>query len=84
MEPLRQEQKERILRDRPLAEPEDIEEYERLLAERFTRDPSVVAAPPTPKGVSASGPLRTIPAVDSERQREDRLRELYNILFGPS
>lgn len=67
MEPLKPEEKERILSERPQAAPEDIEEYERLLAERFLHDPLVPEA--------AAAPLAT-PA------RDERLRELYEKLFG--
>lgn len=65
MEPLKPAEKERILSERPQAAPEDIEEYERLLAERFLRDPSLPE-----------------PAAAPERRRDDRLRELYDKLFG--
>jgi hypothetical protein len=41
MEPLKPETKKRILKERPQASTEDIEEYERLLAERFTEDPNL-------------------------------------------
>ncbi len=84
MEPLKPEYKEQILRSRPPAQPADIEEYERLLAERFTRDPSVTPAPPMPRGVSVSGPLKGLPASTLEQLREDRIRELYQKLFGSS
>ena len=40
MEPLKPEEKEAILKKNPLADPADIEEYERLLSERFTVDPN--------------------------------------------
>ena len=67
MEPLQPETKARILRERPEASPEDIEEYERLLAERFTEDPDV------PKS----------PAVDqAAAKRHKRLEQLYEKLFG--
>lgn len=41
MEPLKPVTKENILALRPEADPADIEEYERLLAERFTVDPDL-------------------------------------------
>ena len=45
MEPLKPDTKTRILRERPQASPEDLEEYERLLAERFTEGPGHVEIP---------------------------------------
>ena len=39
MEPLRPDVRKAILDSNPNAQPEDIEEYERLLAERFRRLP---------------------------------------------
>jgi hypothetical protein len=67
MEPLKPETKEQILRDRPQASPADLEEYERLLSERFTVDPDL------PKS-----PAATRDATDRER----RLEQLYQMLFG--
>ena len=69
MEPLKPEEKERILSERPQAAPEDIEEYERLLAERFLRDPLAPEALATP-------------VATRERARDERLRALYQKLFG--
>jgi hypothetical protein len=45
VEPLKPATKTRILRERPQASPEDIEEYERLLAERFAEDPDLPKSP---------------------------------------
>ena len=47
MEPLTPEQKEQALRKHPQAAPEDIAEYERLLAARFSVDPSLRRSPAT-------------------------------------
>jgi hypothetical protein len=44
MEPLKPEDKSRILHENPQAGPGDIEEYERLLSRRFTVDPDLPAA----------------------------------------
>jgi hypothetical protein len=66
MEPLKPEVKRFVLENNPQASPEEMEEYERLLAERFTRDPDV-AASPTAEAASAS---------------EERLNHLYQKLFG--
>jgi hypothetical protein len=67
MEPLKPEKKEALLRNSPQAAPEDIAEYERLLASRFTMDPSLLRSPDTSQSV---------------RAREQRLRELYIKLFN--
>ena len=45
MEPLKPETKRQILQERPQASPADIEEYERLLAERFAEDPDLPKSP---------------------------------------
>jgi hypothetical protein len=71
MEPLKPDTKSAIRAERPEASPEDIEEYERLLAERFATDPSAPAA----------APERT-PAPLAREQRENRLAELHQKLFG--
>ena len=68
MEPLKPEVKTFILENNPQAAPEDIEEYERLLAERFIRDPDVAAAPMAAEAFDA---------------REGRLAELHQKLFAP-
>ena len=67
MEPLKPETKARILRERPQASPADIEEYERLLAERFTEDPDLPKAPAVAQVVT---------------KRQKRLEQLYKKLFG--
>lgn len=72
MEPLKPEVRAQILRDRPDAQPADIDEYERLLAARFTQDPSR----PRP------APTRFSRRATTDQEREDRLRELYRKLFG--
>ena len=66
MEPLKPEVKRFILENNPQASPEDMEEYERLLSERFTRDPDVAAAP----------------RAEAFSDREERLNQLYQKLFG--
>ena len=69
MEPLKPETKRSILQSNPQADPADIEEYERLLAEQFTVDPSLPAAPADT-------------AMASRQQgRDARLAELYRKLF---
>ena len=45
MEPLKPDLKKRILETNPEAAPEEIEEYERLLSERFTTDPDLAMDP---------------------------------------
>jgi len=66
MEPLKPETIKDLL-NRPHVAPADIEEYQRLLAERFSTDPDA----PQPPGQAA---------VASDR--EARLEELYEKLFG--
>lgn len=67
MEPLKPEEIDRILAERPQAAPEDIDEYQRLLSERFRRDPELQGEPG---------------ALGVESPAEQRLRELYVMLFG--
>lgn len=66
MEPMKPVTKARILRENPLAEPGDVEEYELLLSRRFTIDPDLAPAP----------------GAESELDRnEARLAELHRKLF---
>jgi hypothetical protein len=67
MEPLKPVTKQQILQNRPQANPADLEEYERLLADRFTEDPDLPRSPAA-RQVAAD--------------REKRLQELYLKLFG--
>lgn len=66
MEPMKPETRDRLLNARPQAAPEDILEYERLLAQRFTINPSILRAP-------QEGP--------DAQALEARLRTLYARLF---
>jgi hypothetical protein len=66
MEPLKPETKAKILEERPQAAPEDIEEYERLLSERFTVDPDLPASPEAARALD---------------EQESRLEELSRKLF---
>lgn len=66
MEPMKPEEKRRILADSPQAEPGDLEEYERLLSQRFATDPDVPAAPE---------------AGDAASSIEARLAQLHARLF---
>jgi hypothetical protein len=66
MEPMKPEDKARVLAESPHAEPGDLEEYERLLSQRFATDPDVPASP------AARAVADTI---------EDRLAELHARLF---
>jgi len=59
--------RKKILDNRPQASPEDIDEYERLLSQRFTVDPDLPMDPD-------ESALR-----DDD---EARLEELYNKLFA--
>lgn len=66
MEPLKPETESKILEESPEAAPEDIQEYERLLAERFTVDPDLPMAP----------------EADSQQEDpEERIQYLYRRLF---
>jgi hypothetical protein len=67
MEPLKPEVRQWILDEHPQASPEDIDEYERLLAQRFTVDPDLPMAP------DDSNKLEN---------EEKRLAELYDKLFS--
>jgi hypothetical protein len=67
MEPLKPEKKGKSCGSTRKPPQLDIEEYERLLAERFTTDPSLPKAP----AVAAR-----------ERDREARLKELHRKLYG--
>jgi len=69
MEPLKPSVKQAILTANPQAAPEEIEEYERLLSERFVVDPDVPTAP-VPSGAAAAA--------------EHRLLYLHQKLFGGS
>ena len=74
MEPLKQNDRRQILAARPLAAEEDLDEYEALLAARFTRDPDAPAPLPAPHASGGSaGP---------ESDDETRLAELHKKLFG--
>jgi hypothetical protein len=66
VEPLKPDTKRQ--QNRPQVSQADIDEYERLLAERFTVDPDL---PQT----------HTLKAAAT--QRETRLQQLYMKLFGP-
>jgi len=69
MEPLKPDTKRSILQSNPQADPADIEEYERLLAEQFTVDPSLQAAPMSAATISV------------QQARDARLAELHRKLF---
>lgn len=68
MEPLKPALRQQILQNRPQACAADIEEYERLLAERFAQDPDLPQSPTMVQAVA---------------NREKRLEQLYQKLFGP-
>jgi hypothetical protein len=69
MQPLKPEDKKAALDNNPQAAPEDLQEYERLLALRFTRDPL------TPENAQ---PL----AGEAIEDLEDRLKALHKKLFS--
>src|SRR5438046_961981 len=72
MEPLKPDQKADILATRPEASPAEIEEYERLLAERFAVDPSKPAAAPT-RSAFASPEFAGEPRLQHGRRIEYRV-----------
>ena len=78
MEPMKPETKSALLAARPEAQPADLEEYQRLLSLRYTRDPSTepAGAPPAAEArlVSRESEGATV--------REARLAELHRKLFG--
>jgi hypothetical protein len=71
MEPLKPQDKHRILAENPAADPAEVEEYERLLSERFAVDPDAPVAAPNAvwSGIDV-------------HVREARIAELYQKLFG--
>lgn len=66
MQPLKPEERNRILRDVPNARPEEIDEYERLLAQTFMTDPSVP---------------RSADFIATNQENERRLSELFRKLY---
>lgn len=71
MEPLHPTVRKQLLTRLPPANPLDIDEYERLLADRFAEDPSAApAAAPVAGAAAGADP------------REARLAQLHQKLFG--
>ncbi|HWG19219.1 MAG TPA: hypothetical protein VG225_01730 [Terracidiphilus sp.] len=70
MQPLKPNEQQAILENQPNAQPEDVEEYERLLSQRFTVDPD--AAPNRAPGVAA----------EVGEDSEARIAELHQKLYG--
>jgi len=66
MEPLKPQSKRQMLAASPAATPQEIAEYEKLLAERFTVDPDL---PRSPESLGLS------------QRKSDRLKELRRKLF---
>jgi hypothetical protein len=69
MQPLKPDQKREILQDNAEADAADLEEYERLLSQRFRTDPDQ----PQPQADAATA--------DADQAIEQRLRELQKRLF---
>ena len=79
MEPLKPHQKAAILANSPSAQPGDIDEYERLLSNRFTQDPDFAVAALAPvAGASMESAFSKSRTISSEQ----RLAELHEKLFG--
>lgn len=74
MEPLSPQVRKAILDANPNAQPEDIEEYERLLAERFR-------SPPDDEQPVGGPMLKESVAESSRQQLESRLAALHQKLF---
>ena len=66
MEPLKPQRKRQILEAAPAATPQEIAEYEKLLAERFTVDPDLQRSPEL---------------LEFHQRKADRLKELRRKLF---
>ena len=79
MEPLKPDVKKQLLLNAPQASPQDVGEYERLLSERFTVDPSLPAARTTTNPNFMAAPN----ALSPPQEREARLRVLHQKLFHP-
>jgi len=78
MQPLKPEDKKAALDNNPQAAPEDLQEYERLLALRFTRDPLTQEnAQPL-----VGEPTQDLLAGDPTQDLEDRLKALHKKLFS--
>ncbi|MGA2031899.1 MAG: hypothetical protein ABSG68_06570 [Thermoguttaceae bacterium] len=76
--------KKSILANNPLAAPGDIEEYERLLSQRFNADPNIATLPARSAPQAAAGIPAAAPALPDEvAAREARLAELNRKLFPP-
>ena len=71
MQPLRPEEREQILKSAPAAAPEDLDEYEGLLAALFATDPAIAGDRSLESG---RAPLSRDPALS-------RLEELHQKLF---
>jgi hypothetical protein len=76
MQPLKPEQKRTILENSPQAQPGDVQEYERLLSLRFTEDPDQQPA------AAPAGLVERMVRPDSREERELRIKELHQKLFG--
>lgn len=74
MEPLKPAQKRAILENQPNAQPADVEEYERLLSQRFTVDPDFAPAAAPAEGGKVTR--------DSLKDSEDRIAQLHDKLFS--
>lgn len=75
MQPLKPDEKNRILEENPQAAPEDVERYQKLLSERFTIDPDQAQTAPLQarKQVQAKSRAEAI---------EDELRMLHERIFS--
>ena len=77
MEPMKPEARQQLTRNNSQATPQDVEEYERLLSQRFMVDPSLPTACATANSDLMAAPTALSPA----QERETRLKVLYQKLY---
>lgn len=77
MEPLKPEVRQGLTLNNPQASPHDVEEYERLLSQRFTVDPNL----PPARAASSSDLMAPPETLTPEQEREARLQVLYEKLY---
>jgi hypothetical protein len=73
MQPLKPEEREKIRKEHPQAAPGDLEQYERLLSQRFTVDPDSPQPAPAKDEVSSA----TVSSDDIEEELEKLHRRIF-------
>ncbi|HSS98019.1 MAG TPA: hypothetical protein VLK33_13355 [Terriglobales bacterium] len=79
MQPLKPEEKSRILSTNPQAAPEDLSRYEKLLSERFTIDPDAAQPARAPEAEESEPVARSGRSLE---QVEAELKALHRRLFS--